>query len=137
MAVPAFAKWPSSECAILSALVDALRSRSKAINNRVRRFDIELIHEPVDGIDFERLNLIFENWKPSPDRLSLAIWGDGTLWLDARRSSKNGWDYEFAFCASCAEIDAIVTRDTIEQSLWITDADEMHAVWAQFKPYRK
>lgn len=137
MAIPAFIDWPTPESAMLSAIVDTLRSRSKALNNRVRKFDIELAHESVDGKKIERLNLYLENWMTNPDRLSFAIWDDGSLWVDARRNSKIGWDYEFTFYATCSEIDLAEIGDTIERSLWITDADEMHTVWMRFKPYRK
>lgn len=137
LTVPAFTEWPTPESALLSGVVYALRSRSKALNNRVQKFDVELTLESVNGNDFERLNLNLENWMPNPDRLSFAMWDDGTLWVDSRRSSKNGWDYEFAFYASCSEIDATEIVDTIERSLWITDAVEMHAVWTRFKPRRK
>ncbi len=137
MAVPACTEWPTPESALLLAVVDALRSRSKALKHSVQKFDIELTHESVDGNRLERLNLNLENWMPNPDRLSFAIWDDGTLWVDARRSSKNGWDYEFDFYATCSEIDPAEIRDTIERSLWITDAYEMYAVWTRFKPYLK
>ncbi|MFM2216002.1 MAG: hypothetical protein RL240_320 [Planctomycetota bacterium] len=137
MAVPTFTEWPTPKAAILSALVDALRRRSKALNKRVQKFDIELTHESVDGNVFERLNLNLENWMPNRDRLSFVIWDDGTLWVDARRSSKNGWDYEFAVYASCSEIEPAEITETIERSLWITDLDKMLTVWSRFEPYRK
>ena len=137
LAVPTFTEWPTPKAAILSALVDALRRRSKALNKRVQKFDIELTHESVDGNVLERLNLNLENWMPNPDRLSFVKWDDGTLWVDARRSSKNGWDYEFAFYASCSEIEPAEITETIERSLWITDLDKMLTVWARFEPYRK
>ncbi len=81
MAVPAFTEWPTPESAMLTAVVAALRSRAKALNNHVRKFDIQLTHDSVDCNGFERLNLNLENWMPNPDRLSFAIWDDGTLWL--------------------------------------------------------
>jgi hypothetical protein len=122
---------------MLSTFVDSLRCRSRSLNHRAQKFQIELTRDTVGGTDSERLNLKFESWAPNPDRLSFAIWDDGTIWVDARRSSKNGWDYEFAFYGICSEIDPPEIRDTIERSLWITDAKEMQTLWTRFQPYRK
>ncbi|MEL7500772.1 MAG: hypothetical protein AAFN77_24480 [Planctomycetota bacterium] len=135
LAIPAFNEWPSPESPMLSSLVEALRSRSKSLNNRVHRFNIELTWESVSDTDFERLNLELENGMPRPNRLTFAFWDDGALWIDARQPSKSGWQYGFSFYGTFDNVDAENVREMIEHSMWISNSDDMKSVWHECEPY--
>ena len=119
----------------MAGVVNAVRARSKAINYRVAEFEIELADEYVDGVGFERLNLRMQDLAGNPNRLSLAFWNDGMMWLDCRQSSKVGWNYEITFYATITDIAPNVVRDMIEQSLWITDGKQMESIWSRCKPF--
>jgi len=120
---------------MLAAIVAAIRTRSKAFNKSTEQFHIELETDSESDSTFERLNLKLSDWNPQPNRLSFAFWDGGELWVDARQSSKSGWQYEFSFYGTFGGISAEDVRDMIERSMWITNSDEMQSVWNECKPY--
>ena len=134
LAVPAFSQWPTPRSPALAGVVDAIRARSKAFNYRTARFDIAVVVDIENTPTSERLNISLDNWHDNPDRLTFAFWEDEIMWLDARRYSKGGWEYEFSFYGSFASVEPSDVRDMIEQSLWITDQTEMELIWSRCNP---
>ena len=134
LAVPSFLDWPKPNSLLLAGIVDSLRARSKAINNRVHKFDVAISTDSDSGSTYERLNLKLDSWQSRPDWLTFVFWDDGTMWLDARRKSKTGWHYKFSFYADVNDIDSDIIRDAIENSLWIDSESDMQSVWSQFNP---
>ena len=135
LSVPALPDWPKPESSLLEGIVDAIRARSKAFKKNVRSFDIGLEIDFDSGSPYERLNLKLGSWSSRPDRLTFVFWDDGNLWVDARQSSKNGWEYELSFYGYYNDIAPDVVRDMIERSLWINQTDAMQKTWSQCKPY--
>ena len=137
LAIPSHAEWPKPESSLLAGVVAAIRARSGAIYYRVAEFIIEIADDNDDGVKLERLNLRMQDLGGNPSRLSLAFWNDGMMWLDCRQSSKVGWNYEITFHATITDIAPNVVCDMIEQSLWITEEEQMESVWSHCKPFRE
>lgn len=75
----------------------AFRKRSRALSRRGATVECTPVKEVVDGRDSElgRTDVSIEyRVERANVSLRLCVWGDGWVWVDARRSSKSGWVWE-------------------------------------------
>lgn len=73
---------------------EALRKRGKAIKHQNPKVSIERVVERTDGAEWEKLEIECPYYGKTT-RLTLHVWQDRWILVDARRSSKAGWVWEF------------------------------------------
>ena len=80
---------PHFQSEFLESVALAFRKRRKALSHRASSADLAKVYELVDGEKIERLEIHL----PKYDNVLLRLhaWPDKLVWLDARRSSKEGW----------------------------------------------
>ena len=78
--------------------LEAFRKRSKALARRGAALECLPVKEIVDGRESERaridVGLSFRDGGSSVS-FRIHVWSDRWVWVDARRSSKSGWTWEF------------------------------------------
>ena len=57
MGIPKFKDWPQPLSPTLREVVNSLRSRSKALKNKIDDFEISVVEEQTNGERFERLQI--------------------------------------------------------------------------------
>ena len=81
-----------------SAVLEALRKRMKAIKRKGVDVHLQPVKEVVDGRESDRGRLDVDlayRVQSAKVRVRIKVWGDRWIWLDARRSSKAGWVWEY------------------------------------------
>lgn len=87
--------WPAFESALLQDVVDLVSRRSKSLKHRVGDYACERIVEAGGDERCEKLELRLELPGDRPFRISLSLWADRWLWIDARQAAKEGWAFEW------------------------------------------
>lgn len=77
------------ESEFLEELSIAYRKRRKSLSHRASSADLAKTYELVETERMERLEIYLPNYDKVV--LRLHAWPDRSIWLDARRSSKQGW----------------------------------------------
>ena len=92
-------KEHSSEAAAFSvAFLEAFRKRSKALSRRGAKVECSPVKEIVDGRESQRGRTdLTVKYRVEGAHVQLRVhaWGDRWVWVDARRSSKAGWVWEY------------------------------------------
>jgi hypothetical protein len=81
-----------------AALLEALRKRSKALSRRGAMVECRPVKEIVDRQEsvLGRTDLTIRyRVEGAHVQLRVRAWGDRWIWVDARRSSKAGWVWEY------------------------------------------
>ena len=87
--------WPKFDSEFLSEIAAALQKKSKSLKHSVRNYSCEKVREKIEGEEWEKLELSFEDWRPHPIRISFYCWDDRWMWLDIRQAAKSGWNLEW------------------------------------------
>jgi hypothetical protein len=126
--------FPKSENAALSALLDAIRKRSRALSHKCNVTECERVVELKDGEEHERIELRLQQRSRSALKLTFWMWDDRWCWFDARRGSKSGWTFEWTYEGRLSgDLSGRDLVDAIERTheLIATDADvtSLNAIW--------
>ena len=84
----------TAQAAFIVEVEEWLRKRGKPIRHRKSDISVERVLERTDGVEWEKLEIECPFYGKTT-RLRLHIWNDRWIWIDARRSSKAGWSWEF------------------------------------------
>ena len=126
--IPAF---PEASTDFIKELLQAFKSRSKAIKHAVKEWKIEMSADD----DGERLDLDFVDYQDLQVRLT--AWQDGVLWFRACKSASRklgGWEFSFAFhlCVNRQSVPLIVRA--FERSRHLTNRKAAMECWKDFDP---
>jgi hypothetical protein len=80
-----------SDATFLEEVLFALGRRRKAIRYRVRDLDVQRTTDE----DSEKLSIECKPMGVQRTIVRLFVWPDRWIWIDARKSSKNGWVWQF------------------------------------------
>jgi hypothetical protein len=82
----------------LQSVAEAFRRRRKALNHRASRADCQKVYEVSESSRTERLEIYLEDGtRQRGALLRLHAWPDRWIWVDARRSTKTGWAWEWTY----------------------------------------
>jgi hypothetical protein len=84
----------SGESTFLDELLSSLRRRRKAIRHRTRTLRFERVSDSIDGSESAKVEIECVLLAPRTV-LRLSAWEDRWVWVDARRSGKIGWVWQF------------------------------------------
>jgi hypothetical protein len=84
----------SRESPFLDDLLSSLTRRRKAIKHRVRALRAERVSDSSDGLESAKVEIQCDLLAPRT-MLRLNAWADRWIWVDARRSGKSGWVWQF------------------------------------------
>jgi hypothetical protein len=89
-------QFPFFDSELLGSLSSALERRRKSIGNRTSKFLIQKVFEQTAEGRFEKLEaeVRTRSSRHSPV-FRIYVWEDRLLWLDARASSKSGWEWSW------------------------------------------
>lgn len=123
---------PTFEDPFLEGMAFGLRKRTKAISHKVRTLGCDKVYDLRDGERRERLELRIEDIDQIEFRMH--AWPDRWIWLDARRSAKSGWLWEWTDAGRLTgQIQALVPaiEDTLAQLIRMEPAQvsSLTSIW--------
>ena len=136
LGVPQLQDWPKPLSPTLREIVNSLRSRSKAIKNKVGDFEVSLVEEYSDGERFERLKLEMVKFTGAEQKTEIGIsfWHDFVLRLDFRRRGvgRRGWDYKFGRFGDFTNVQAKEVAELVEStvSTFTYSLDTIDELWS-------
>jgi hypothetical protein len=117
----------------------AFKKRSKALSRSGSTLECTPVKEIVDGRESERGRTdVTIDYRVDAARVTLRIhaWGDRWVWIDARRSSKAGWVWEFTaegrFVASNGAREFVERAEATISASYLPDTEvsaAMRAIW--------
>jgi len=84
----------TAQTTFIAEVQEALRKRGKPIKYRKSDISIERVIERTNGEEWEKLEIECP-FHRTTTRLSVHLWHDRWVRIDARRSSKAGWVWHF------------------------------------------
>jgi len=84
----------TAQTTFIAQVQEMLRKRGKPIRHRKTDISIERVIERVNGDEWEKLEIECPFYGTTT-RLRVHIWDDRWIHIDARRSSKAGWVWQF------------------------------------------
>jgi hypothetical protein len=85
----------TAQTTFVAQLQEALRKRGKPIRYRKSDISIEPVIERTNGEEREKLEIECP-FHGTTTRLCVHVWDDRWIWIDARRSSKAGWVWQYS-----------------------------------------
>jgi len=115
----------------LTLLSGALMKRRKAIKYRVKKIEFQkIIEKGAESSNTKKLEITITPC--SRVVIRLFVWDDRWVWIDARRSSKNGWLFEWTSSGRVLQESARNLVSTLEQSISYAVASEdnkLNNIW--------
>ena len=115
----------------LNGLMAAFRKRSKAIKHRGG----PLVFTKEEEEGYERLNIDCCQIGPPPIQIRISVWEDREMYFRTCQSSKNGWRFNIGFYGKAFLVDEAKIVSNFEESLYLSDKDELMSSWGRISPY--
>jgi hypothetical protein len=122
------------------AVLEAFRKRSRAFARRGAPVECTPVKEIVNGHESEigRTDVrIVTRVGGTRVRVSLNVWGNRRVWVDARRASKSGWVWEYTaegrLISRSDERDLVARTENTLNAAYLPDSDvcrAMDAIWS-------
>ena len=133
-------RYGKSTLNFADAVLQAFRKRSRSIGRRGASLECTPVKEVVNGheSDIGRTDVrIAHRVAGARVELRLNVWGNRRVWVDARRSSKSGWVWEYTaegrLVPSCDERDLVTRTEQTLDAAYLTDSEvsrAMDAIWS-------
>jgi len=91
--------FPTFENEFLNSVVYSLRKRHKSLKHKLHSITCNKVYEVYeDNTKLEKLELDFrESRTYNGMTCRLFVWPDRWVWVDARKATKKGWEWEWTF----------------------------------------
>lgn len=115
----------------LNGLTAAFKNRGKAIKHR--GCVLAFTGETDQG--FERLNIDCDQIGSPPIQTRVSVWDDGRMYFRTCQSAKRGWRFSVEMFGNAFLIDEAKLVSIFEESLAVSDEDELMSLWGEVDPY--